>query len=80
VVWGVESLEEVVVVECVLAMDGLSERESEGRRLEVKDFCARVAANFACFARVRGAIVKRLYVDRFKVEELITFLSFSEGP
>jgi hypothetical protein len=24
--------------------------------------------------------VKRLYVDRFKVEEMLRFLSFSEGP
>jgi hypothetical protein len=72
-------LEEVVVVECVLAMDGLSERESEGRRLEVKDFCARVAANFACFARVRGAIVKRLYVDRFKVEGTDHLFVFFRG-
>ena len=79
-VWGVESLEEADVVECVLAVMDRGNDLKEERRVEVEDFCARDTANFACFARLRGAIVKRLYVDRFKVEGTDHLFVFSEGP
>jgi hypothetical protein len=75
-----ETLEEDVFVECDLATMALGNGLREERRVEVEDFCANDTANFACFARLRGAIVKRLYVDRFKVEGTSQVLSFSEGP
>ena len=80
VAWGVESLEEADVVECVLAAMDRGNDLKEERRVEVEDFCVRDTANFACFARLRGAIVKRLYVDRFKVEGTDHLFVFSEGP
>lgn len=76
-----ETLEEVaVLVECDLATIDRGKGLREERRLEIDCFCARDTANFACFARLREAIVKRLYVDRFEVEGLLTFCLFSEGP
>lgn len=82
---GVDCVEDtlaefVVLVECDLAAIDLGKDLREGRRVEVVCFCARDTANFACFARLRGAIVKRLYVDPSKWRELLRFLSFSEGP
>ena len=75
-----ETLEEVVVfVECDLAAMALGNGLREDRRVEVEDFCARDTANFACFARLRGAIVKRLYVDRFKVEGTDHLFVFFRG-
>jgi hypothetical protein len=79
VVWGVEILEEVDVVECVLAAMDRGNGLREDLRVEVEDFCARDTANFACFARLRGAIVKRLYVDRFKVEGTDHLFVFFRG-
>lgn len=76
-----ETLEGVVVfVECDLAAIDRGKGLREERRLEVDCFCARDTANFACFAKLRGAIVKRLYVDRFEVDGTAQVLSFSEGP
>jgi len=66
-------------VECVLAEMDRGKGLSEDRRLEVDCFCARDTANFACFARLRGAIVKRLYVDRFKVDGIVQLFVFFRG-
>jgi hypothetical protein len=71
--------EEVDVVECVLAAMDRGNGLREDRRVEVDDFCARDTANFACLARLRGAIVKRLYVDRFKVEGTDHLFVFFRG-
>jgi hypothetical protein len=81
VFWATETLEGVVVfVECDLSAIDRGKDLREERRLEVDCFCARDTANFACFVRLRGAMVKRLYVDRLKVDGSAQVLSFSEGP
>lgn len=73
-------MEEVVVlVECDLAAIVRGKGLREDRRVEVDCFCARDTANFACFARLRGAIVKRLYVDRFNVEGTVQVFVFFRG-
>lgn len=75
-----EALEQVAVfVECDLAEIDRGKDLREERKLEVDCFCARVTANFACFVRLRGAMMKRLYVDRSKVDGSAQVLSFSEG-
>lgn len=75
-----ETLEEVVVVvECDLAAIDRGKGLREDRRLEVDCFCARATANFACFVMLRGAMVKRLYVDRVKVDGSAQVLSFFRG-
>ena len=71
-----EALEEIVLVECDLVAIDLVKGLREDRRLEVDCFCARATANFACFVRLRGAIVKGLYVDRSKVDGSAQVLSF----
>jgi len=75
-----EVLEEDVLVECDLAEIDLVKGRREDRRLEVDCFCARATANFACFVILRGAMMKRLYVDRSEVDGSAQVLSFSEGP
>lgn len=78
--WATETLEGVVeFVECVLAVMVRGKGLREDRRVEVDCFCARDTANFACFARLREAIVKRLYVDRFKVDGMVQLFVFFRG-
>ena len=80
VFWAMETLEGVVVfVECDLAAIDRGRGLREERRLEIDCFCARDTANFACFARLRGAIVKRLYVDRLKVDGTAQVFVFFRG-
>ncbi len=67
-----------VFVECDLAVIARGKGRRD-RRLEVDDFCVRDTANFACFARLRGAIVKRLNVDRSKVDGIVQLFVFFRG-